>query len=135
MLVATDIVLLGKDTFGGTSILLIQRKNQPFQFAWALPGGFVDPDEDLADGAKRELAEETGIKIESLRHVGAYGKPYRDPRGRVISIAFTANVSIEDFEPKAMDDAINIGWFSLDELPMLAFDHPEIIKDAMAIQC
>jgi len=134
ILVAADVVLFGKNALGDTSVLLIQRKNEPFQFSWALPGGFVDAEEDLIDAAKRELAEETGISITHLQEVGAYGKPERDPRGRVLSIAFTATVQVEDFEPQAMDDAMNIGWFLLEELPPLAFDHLQIIKDALAKQ-
>jgi len=133
MLVAADVVLFGKNALGATSVLLIQRKNMPFQFSWALPGGFVDADEDFEDAAIRELAEETGIKLTDVKQVGIYGKPGRDPRGRVISIAFTAKVSVEDFEPHAMDDAMNIGWFLMEELPPLAFDHDQIIKDARAI--
>ncbi len=132
MLVTADIVLIGKNTFGNTHILLIQRKNPPHQFSWALPGGFVDPHEDLRTAAKRELAEETGIFLEDLKQIGAYGNPNRDPRGRVVTIAFTAQVLVEDFEPKAMDDALNIGWFLVDELPELAFDHAQIIADALA---
>lgn len=132
MLVTADVVLFGENIFDGLSVLLIQRKNPPHQFSWALPGGFVDPTEDLPAAAERELEEETNLKISNLRQIGAYGKPNRDPRGRVVTIAFTAKIKIKDFEPKAMDDAMNIGWFLLDELPPLAFDHAKIIKDAQS---
>jgi len=134
MLVTADVVLFGENTFDGLSVLLIQRKNPPHQFSWALPGGFVDPGEDLLAAAQRELEEETNLRINNLKQVGAFGNPMRDSRGRVVTIAFTAKVNVADFEPKAMDDAMNIGWFLLDELPPLAFDHAEIIKEAMAIQ-
>jgi 8-oxo-dGTP diphosphatase len=133
MLVTADVVLFGENTFNGLSVLLIQRKNPPHQFCWALPGGFVDIGEDLLAAAQRELEEETNLKIDNLKQVGAFGNPKRDARGRVVTIAFTAKVCVEDFEPKAMDDAMNIGWFLLEELPPLAFDHDEIIKEALSI--
>lgn len=133
MLVTADVVLFGENAFDGLSVLLIQRKNPPHQFSWALPGGFVDPSEDLLAAAQRELEEETNLRIDTLKQVGAFGNPKRYARGRVVTIAFTAKVHVEDFEPKAMDDAMNIGWFLLAELPPLAFDHAEIIKEALAI--
>ncbi len=128
-LVATDVVLFTQDD--ALEVLLIQRKNQPFQNAWALPGGFLDPEEDLCAGALRELHEETGIKLMDATQLGAYGAPHRDPRGRVISIAFYAQTDKKAVKPKAADDAKNVGWFSVDALPPLAFDHAIIIADAL----
>ncbi|HBX88311.1 MAG: NUDIX hydrolase [Bacteroidales bacterium] len=110
-------------------LLLIERLNEPFSGKWALPGGFVDKDEDLHDAAARELKEETGIDFTRLRQVGAYGKPGRDPRGHVITIAFTGLISVEP-QLVAGDDAVAAKWFFVDELPPLAFDHEKIIKDA-----
>lgn len=111
-------------------VLLIQRKNAPYQNAWALPGGFVDKDEDLYDAAKRELFEETHIQIDDLKQLKAYGKPFRDPRGHVVSVAFYG-LAKESDEPVADDDAAAAQWFPLNELPEIAFDHQEIISFAM----
>ncbi|HEX8563338.1 MAG TPA: NUDIX hydrolase [Flavobacterium sp.] len=107
-------------------ILLIQRKNDPFKGAWAIPGGFVDEHEDLEDAAKRELMEETGIDLDELQQVQAFGKPHRDPRSHTVSVAF-CGWAAPDTIAKAADDAADAKWFSIDELPELAFDHSEII--------
>lgn len=111
------------------NVLLIKRKNDPFKGQWAIPGGFVDKDENLEDAAKREFAEETGIKVKTIEQVRAFGTPGRDPRGRIISIAFLSWLDCEE-HLVAGDDAIEAEWFTLDELPELAFDHAEIIKAA-----
>lgn len=111
------------------NVLLVKRKNDPFKEQWALPGGFVDKDENLEDAAKREFAEETGIKVKTIEQVRAFGTPGRDPRGRTISIAFLSWLDCEE-KPVAGDDAAETKWFTLDELPDLAFDHSEIIKAA-----
>lgn len=111
-------------------ILLIKRLNDPFKDYWALPGGFVDEGEDLETAAKRELFEETDIKIYQIKQIKAYGNPNRDPRSHTLSIAFyglTDTLSIA----KAKDDAKEVKWFSINELPALAFDHSEIIRDAI----
>ena len=125
-----DIVLLQKSV-SGRKLLLIQRKNEPFKDSWALPGGFVDENEDLTDAARRELAEETGIHLQHLEQLKAFGKPYRDPRGHVVSIAFLAVVQNENIVVKAADDAKDAKWFSVNDLPKLAFDHAEIISFAL----
>lgn len=111
-------------------VLLIQRLNEPFKDSWALPGGFVDKGEDLEVAAKRELLEETSIKVTDLKQIGAYGKPNRDPRGHTVSVAYFENVSFDTIA-KAQDDAKAVKWFSLEELPKLAFDHEQIIQDAI----
>ena len=121
-----DVVLLKKN-HDNYYILLIQRKNNPFQNFWALPGGFVDENEDLESAAKRELQEETSIKIEKLEQLKAFGKPFRDPRNHVVSVAFLGFVN-EDANAIAADDAKEVAWFSIDNLPKLAFDHDEIIN-------
>lgn len=112
-------------------VLLIQRKNDPFKGQWALPGGFVDEGEDLETAAKRELQEETGVKVESMQQVQAFGKPGRDPRGHTISIGFLSRIYCEEhLEPS--DDAKDARWFEIEKLPDmdLAFDHDEIINVA-----
>lgn len=112
-------------------VLLIQRKKMPFQHYWALPGGgFVEENEDLDEAIKRELLEETNIKMNHLQQIGAFGKPFRDPRGHVISVAY-CEVVAADLEAIAGDDAKNAQWFSVDDLPELAFDHAKIINLAL----
>ncbi len=112
-------------------VLLIQRKKDPFKGQWALPGGFVEEGEDLETAAKRELKEETGVKVESMQQVQAFGKPGRDPRGHTISIGFLSRIFCEeDLSPS--DDAEDAGWFEIEKLHNmdLAFDHDEIINVA-----
>jgi 8-oxo-dGTP diphosphatase len=109
--------------------LLIKRKNDPFVDQWALPGGFINESEDLVTAAKRELKEETGLTIETMEQVRAFGAPGRDPRGRTISIAFVSRIFSEE-ELNAGDDATEASWVSIDDLPELAFDHAEIIEAA-----
>lgn len=111
------------------SLLLIKRKNEPFKGKWALPGGFLEEDEGLVDGARRELEEETGLKPKDLWQIKAFGAPGRDPRGRIISIAFLGILEAV-VEVKGNDDAVEAKWFSLSNLPELAFDHSEIIAAA-----
>lgn len=110
-------------------ILLIQRKFDPFKDSWALPGGFVEIDEDLIEAAYRELEEETGLKNIELYQLQAFGKPGRDPRGRTISIVFWG-IHHEQEEVEAGDDARNAAWFEIDRLPELAFDHEHILNVA-----
>ncbi len=111
-------------------LLLIKRKNEPFQNTWALPGGFVDEHEDIDVAVKRELQEETQIRIETMIQLKAFGKPYRDPRHHVVSIAYYGFVS-NDVVVKASDDAKEAKWFPVNDLPKLAFDHDEIINFAL----
>lgn len=111
-------------------ILLILRKNEPFIGTWALPGGFVDMDENLDAAAQRELYEETGLRCQTLKQFRTYGTPDRDPRGRTISVVFYAEVSNADKQKiVAGDDASDAGWFNIQQLPKLAFDHQQIIQD------
>jgi 8-oxo-dGTP diphosphatase len=127
--VTVDIVVL-QQTVNGARLLLIQRKNEPFQHSWALPGGFVEQDEDLYDAARRELSEETGINVRHIDQLKAFGKPHRDPRGHMVSVAFLAIVG-ENTVAEAADDATDAQWFSVNDLPNLAFDHAEIISFAL----
>lgn len=126
--VTADIILI-KETHP-KQILLIKRKKDPFKDSWALPGGFVEENEDLETAARRELEEETQIKIPRLQQLKTYGKPFRDPRGHVISVAYLGIVN-EETEAKASDDAKECNWFKINDLPTLAFDHIKIIKDAI----
>lgn len=127
VLLTTDVVLFSTQD----EVLLIKRFNPPFKNCWALPGGFVDPNEDLEPAAKRELAEETNVIVDKIWQVGAYGEPNRDERGRVVTIAFYGKVLKQDVNPKAADDAKEVGWFKLSQLPEMAFDHATIIADAV----
>lgn len=124
--VASDVALL-RPVGPGHEILLIERRYPPFEGAWALPGGFIEIDEDLEDAARRELAEETGLCAGALVQIGAFGAPHRDPRERVISIVFAGFVPTKAREVTAGDDATNAQWFDLTALPPLAFDHAEVI--------
>ena len=125
--VTVDAVVLNNQN-NKPKVLLIKRKNDPFENKWAIPGGFLEKDENLEYGAKRELEEETGLKIDTLIQLKTYGGVDRDPRGRTISIAFI--VITQQQEVKAADDAVKAKWFNLHELPSLAFDHSEILEDA-----
>ena len=112
-------------------LLLIRRKHFPFEGDWALPGGFVEMDESLEEAALRELEEETGVSKVPLTEVGAFGDPSRDPRGRVITIAYAAVLEKSALKVKAGSDAAEVAWFSTTNLPTLAFDHAEIIRKAL----
>ncbi|OGH99962.1 MAG: hypothetical protein A2Y25_02455 [Candidatus Melainabacteria bacterium GWF2_37_15] len=115
----------------GIKLLLVKRKNPPFQNKWAIPGGFVDYDEELETAAMRELEEETGVKDVSLKQLHTFGKIGRDPRGRTVSVVYMAFVDAEQVKIKAGDDAKEAQWFDINKLPELAFDHQEIIDFAI----
>jgi len=127
--VTVDAVIFRK-AGSGHEILFIQRKNDPFKGQWALPGGFVDEHEDLAAAAARELEEETGLKVKELQQLGAFGKPHRDPRHHTVSVAYTGFVP-ENTEAVGADDAEEAKWFSINNLPQLAFDHADIVSIAL----
>ncbi|HSL93301.1 MAG TPA: NUDIX domain-containing protein [Bacillota bacterium] len=113
-------------------VLLIRRKQWPFQGMWAIPGGFVRMDESLEDAAARELAEETGVKNVFMEQLYTFGKPDRDPRTRVITVAYFAIVPADAIEhPEAGTDAQETSWHAMDQLPELAFDHREILEYAL----
>ncbi|MHC4117288.1 MAG: NUDIX domain-containing protein [Planctomycetota bacterium] len=115
-----------------TEVLLIERKHEPFKGRWAVPGGFVDLDEELEDAAARELAEETGLTGVQLEQMHTFGKCGRDPRGRQITIAFMGVVTKGRDEIKAGDDAAKAQWFDIEELPEnMAFDHDEMVRMAI----
>lgn len=128
--VTVDIVLM-TDIQPYPQVLLIRRKNPPFKGFWALPGGFINMDESLEESALRELFEETNISDVQLTQVGTFGEPDRDPRGRVITVAYVGVINPEQQKAFAGSDASEVRWFSLLELPQLAFDHKKIIQTAL----
>lgn len=107
-------------------VLLIQRKNAPFAGCWALPGGFVDEGEPLIVAARRELREETGLSLDDLEQLQAFGDPGRDPRGWTVSVAYFARIE-PGLMVQAADDAADARWFALARPPELAFDHAHIL--------
>jgi 8-oxo-dGTP diphosphatase len=108
-------------------LLLVQRRSRPFKDSWALPGGFVEIDEDLETCALRELEEETGVTGVYLEQLYSFGNPGRDPRERVISVAYYALVPPDRLNIRAASDASDVGWFKVNDLPPLAFDHEVIV--------
>jgi len=128
--VTTDIVVFTISD-GALKLLLIKRGQAPHKGAWALPGGFLEPEEDLSECAQRELREETGLENIYLEQLYTFGKPGRDPRERVVSVAYFALVPTLDTTPVAASDAVAIGWHAMDKIPPLAFDHSEIMSMAL----
>lgn len=128
--VTVDGVVFGFDD-ADLKLLLIQRELEPFKGRWALPGGFVRPTEDLEEAARRELADETGITRLYLEQLFSFGDPKRDPRARVISVAYYALVKLADHKLRAASDAVDVAWFPVAELPKLAFDHEKIVEIAL----
>ena len=129
--VTVDCVVFGFDTEGDLKILLIQRDVEPFKNRWALPGGFVRLDETLDDAALRELSEETGLRDVFLEQLYTFGALDRDPRERVISVAHYALVALDGRTLSPTTDARSAAWFSLADLPSLAFDHEKILGTAV----
>jgi len=125
-----DGVVFGFDD-GELKVLLIQRALEPFKGKWALPGGFVHVDETLDDAVRRELAEETGLENVFLEQLYTFGTVKRDPRERVVSVAYYALVKLSDHHAKAATDAANAQWFPVSQLPKLAFDHADIVAMAL----
>jgi 8-oxo-dGTP diphosphatase len=125
-------VIFGLDESNQLKILLIQRALEPFKGDWALPGGFVDMEEDLEAAALRELEEETGVRNVFIEQLYTFGQPERDPRGRVVSVAYYALVNLGEHPVHASSDADHVEWFELDQLPRLAFDHDRIVELAIA---
>ena len=128
--VTADCVVMTTETI--PHVLLIERGFEPYKGCWAFPGGFMDMDETTEQCAIRELEEETGLKISCIHQIGAYSKVDRDPRGRTITVAYLAIVD-EPVSVKGQDDAAKAQWFPIDALPPLAFDHEDIMRDAIAL--
>src|SRR5947208_15301093 len=125
-----DCVVFGFDE-ADLKVLLIQRGLEPFKGKWAFPGGFVRVDETLDDAARRELAEEAGLKDVFLEQLYSFGALDRDPRERVVSVAYYALVKLADFSTKAATDAADARWFPISMVPTLAFDHANILATAL----
>ncbi len=133
--VTVDLVLLAAGE-RPPHVLMVRRAHEPFRGRWALPGGFVKIDEDFESAVRRELREETGIDATPMRleQVGAYGDPGRDPRGRIVTVAYVALISAPQ-QPKAGSDAAHAEWLDADDLlrspASIAFDHARILGDAV----
>ena len=126
--VTADCVVMTNEPL--PKVLLIQRGADPFKGAWAFPGGFMNMDETTEQCAIRELEEETGLKVTAVHQIGAYSKVDRDPRGRTITVAYLAIIDAP-VEVQGQDDAAKAEWWALSDLPHLAFDHADIMQDAI----
>ena len=126
--VTADCIVITREA--EPKVLLIQRGNQPYKGCWAFPGGFMNMDETTEQCAIRELEEETGMKVSELHQIGAYSKVDRDPRGRTITVAYLAIIDTP-VVVTGQDDAAKAQWFPIDSLPPLAFDHEDIMQDAI----
>jgi hydrolase, NUDIX family len=113
-------------------LLLIQRKNEPCKGKWAFPGGFMEINETTLEAARRELKEETGLMVDDLIRVGVFDAVDRDPRERIITVAYYTILD-KFVEVSGLDDAAQARWFPLTDLPALAFDHDEILRETMRL--
>jgi len=128
----TDVLVFSRlNNEKNYSVLLIKRKNDPYKDCWAIPGGFVEYDEEFYDGAIRELKEETNISNVEIKELKTFGKVGRDPRGRTVSVVYYTFIDAQKHEIKAQDDAKEFEWFKTGALPALAFDHDEILDYAL----
>jgi 8-oxo-dGTP diphosphatase len=127
-----DCVVFGLDEQDTLKVMLIQRNLPPFQGQWALPGGFVRVDETIEGAALRELHEETGIEKVFLEQLYTFGEVERDPRERVVTVAYYALVNLSEHRIEATTDASDAAWFPVTDLPPLAFDHDKIFATALA---
>ena len=125
-----DCVVFGLDE-GELEVLLIRRGLEPFLGRWALPGGFIHGDETLEEAARRELEEETGLRRVFLEQLYSFSAVDRDPRERVVTVAYYALVKLSDHKVRAATDATDAAWFALSDLPELAFDHAQIVEMAL----
>ena len=126
-----DAVVFGYDAKDGLSVLLIKRLIEPFKGNWAIPGGFVLTGESLETAVERELEEETGIKVNYLEQLYTFGNPNRDPRSRIVTVAYYGLIRKSSFELYAATDAEDAQWFNIHNLPPLAFDHIDIFNMAL----
>ena len=126
--VTADCVVITREA--EPKVLLVQRGFAPYKGCWAFPGGFMNMDETAEQCAIRELEEETGLKVSTVYQIGTYSKVGRDPRGRTITVAYIAIID-SPLEVQGRDDAAKAEWFPISDLPELAFDHEEIMSDAI----
>jgi len=126
--VTADSIVITKEV--EPKVLLIERGDEPFKGCWAFPGGFMNMDETTEQCAIRELEEETGLKVSEVHQIGAYSKVDRDPRGRTITVAYLAIIDAP-MDVSGQDDAAKAEWWPLSTLPELAFDHYDIMRDAV----
>lgn len=129
--VSADCVVFGFDG-ENLNVLLIERGKEPFKGRWTFPGGFLDMDETTLQCAERELKEETAIEGIQLEQLGAFSGVDRDPRGRVITVAYFTLVRMAETNPVAGDDAANAKWFKIKDIPALAFDHDLVLRTAIS---
>ncbi len=129
--VTVDVVIFTLHN-GRLHVLMVQRKHWPYADHWAIPGGFVNMDESLETAARRELAEETGVQDVYLEQLYTFGDPGRDPRTRIISVAYFALIRPEEQQLEVSEESNDVRWFPVDELPApLAFDHDRILRYAI----
>ena len=127
--VTADAVVITKEPI--PQVLLIERGDEPFKGHWAFPGGFMNMDETTEACAIRKLKEETGLELDNPKQIGTYSEIDRDPRGRTISVVYLFEIESER-EVTGQDDAAKAQWWDIKELPELAFDHKEILENALA---
>ena len=128
--VTADCIVITEET--DAKVLVIQRGDEPYKGCWAFPGGFMNMDETTEQCALRELEEETGLKVNEVHQIGAYSKVDRDPRGRTITVAYLAIID-KPISVTGLDDAARAEWWPINSLPHLAFDHDEIVSDAITL--
>ena len=128
--VTADCIVITKEP--DAKVLLIQRGDDPYKGCWAFPGGFMNMDETTEQCAIRELEEETEMKVTGLHQIGAYSKVDRDPRGRTVTVAYLVVID-KPLPVIGQDDAAQAEWWPLSSLPKLAFDHDDIMADAIAL--
>lgn len=128
--VTADCIVITKEA--DAKVLLIQRGDEPYKGCWAFPGGFMNMDETTEQCAIRELEEETGLKVNDIHQIGAFSKVDRDPRGRSITVAYLAIID-NPMPVVGQDDAAVAEWWPLSALPQLAFDHNEIMAEAIVL--
>ena len=128
--VTADCIVFTKEP--DAKVLLIQRADEPYKGSWAFPGGFMNMDETTEQCAIRELEEETGLKLCKIHQIGAHSRVDRDPRGRTVTVAYLAVIDAPR-DVIGQDDAAKAEWFLLSDLPHLAFDHYDIIQDAIKV--
>ena len=125
--------LITRKVLNVKEVLLIKRLNDPFRDQWALPGGFIEMHETLVESARRELFEETELEVQELKQFHTFDELDRDPRHRTISTIFIGHIDEENVDVAAASDAKEVAWFPLSDLPVMAFDHNDILEMAIGL--